>query len=119
MSENVEKQVAMSAETWKQMQQNGVTDETPLLVDLFWMCDGEETAKTLAAKLPEIGVHDIATFNDDKGWMIKGQTGPRAFNLQSIQQMAREMAEFGEKHGCGFDGWGAMLTGKKPWWKFW
>ena len=119
----LEKQLLMTPVTWKTLQSHGVTEGTPLLIDLFWFAATEEAATSLATRLslelrapPTVGlVKDL--------WAVEAQYGPNAFSLDSLLSFVRRMCEIGFAHKCEFDGWGAQIPAlpikRKAWWRLW
>ena len=119
----LEKQLLMTPVTWKTLQSHGVTDTTPLLLDLFWFAATEECARTLASNLVgRVSLPPTVGLVQDR-WAIEAQYGPQSFTLDSLRNLVKQMCELGFSHQCEFDGWGAQVpesTAKRsPWWKVW
>lgn len=119
----LEKQLMMTPVTWKTLQSHGVTDETPLLLDLFWFAATEEAARALASGLAgQVATSPTVGLSKDR-WAVEAQYGPQTFTLNSLSSLVKQMCELGFSHQCEFDGWGAQVPAsaakRKPWWKLW
>lgn len=125
MANSAEKQVEMSGKTWAVLKEHGVTEQTPLVLDLFWFAHDAEAAQKLVNRLQGGVAHFAEAQMVDGLWSVKAQTAPRPFSLPAIEKLVRDMAELATAHQCDFDGWGAQIpeparqAAKKPWWKLW
>lgn len=119
----LEKQLMMTSVTWKTLQSHGVTDATPLLLDLFWFGSTEEGARAFASSLVGQATTSPTVGLAQDRWAVEAQYGPQSFSLDSLRNLVKQMCELGFAHQCEFDGWGAQVPASaakdKPWWKLW
>ena len=119
----LDKQLMMTPVTWKTLQSHGVTEETPLVLDLFWFAAGEKSAHALASSLAgQVSASPSVGLTKDR-WAVEAQYGPQCFTLGSLLDFVKQMCELGFSHQCEFDGWGAQVPASarkhKPWWRVW
>lgn len=119
----LEKQLMMTPVTWKTLQTHGVTDATPLLLDLFWFAATEDNARALASSLTGQVTTSPTVGPIQDRWAIEAQYGPQSFTLDTLRYLVKQMCKLGFSHQCEFDGWSAQIPGSaaksKPWWKLW
>jgi len=114
---SLESQLAMNRQTWQALQEHGVTEESTLRLDFFYVAPGEQQANALATFLREETDYDVTVsssgggFLKKKAWAVNGSTRETAISLAILDDWVRWMVAAGEANGgCEFDGWGAAVT---------
>jgi Regulator of ribonuclease activity B len=100
------KQLAMNEQTWTALQEHGVTTETELRLDFFYVAPSRKSAERLAGFLRTETDYDVRSRHDS----VTGTTQPRTVDLDVLNQWVEWMVGAGAEHGrCEFDGWGAEV----------
>lgn len=116
-----EKQLGMTPVTWKTLESNGVTEETPLILDLFFYPETEEDLNSLVVALGS-RYSEVLSGESQGKLVVQAVTAPLKYSLDSLLELVEEMCVLGVEHNSEFDGWGAQIPDsiqKKPWWRFW
>jgi hypothetical protein len=107
----------MNEQTWQVLQENGVSEETPLALDFSYAAPGRSAAEQLRDFLTEETDYAVSVQPQKKGllsktWSVQGTTRPTPVSLDILNDWVRWMVAAGaEKGGCIFDGWGALAPG--------
>ena len=117
----LQQQLRMTPVTWQKLREEGVTESTPLCLDLFWFADTEQHARALASNLAEQLGAPPSIGQVQSRWSVEAQFGPKTFTLEALLDLVDAMCKVGFAHDCEFDGWGAEVpvVKRKPWWKLW
>src|SRR4051812_22965574 len=106
----------MNRQTWQALQDHGVTEDSKLRLDFFYVAPGEEEANALAQFIREETDYDVRVsssgggFLKKKAWAVNGTTQDTEVSLDILDDWVRWMVAAGEAHGgCDFDGWGAEV----------
>jgi hypothetical protein len=105
---NIEKQVAMSPQTLKQLRQYNVTARSELKLEYFFYTDTAEKSAALAGVLSEKGYtaeHGLSA-REDKTYLVTGWTTPIIMDETSLVEWTRQMCVIGFEYDSNFDGWG-------------
>ena len=111
----------LNVKTWEQLQNHGVTIDTPLALDAqFWVKDGTR-AHALAAHLAD--AYSYAThvqpplrrfLRQRTPWSVTGTTPPRTTNPDDLDAWTDQMVEVAHQHDVEFDGWGTLHRNNLP-----
>jgi hypothetical protein len=109
-------QLAMNRQSWRALQENGVTDETELRLDFFYVAPGEQEANALASYLQAETDYDVSVGSSaggllrKKSWTVNGATQKTQVSLDILDAWVEWMVAAGIENGqCEFDGWGAEV----------
>jgi hypothetical protein len=91
--------------TWNAMKAEGVTEETPISLDLLWHAKDSTMAKDLAAKLAEETSISVDAQPRGEQWVVLARVGPKKFTLEKLENLVKNMHKVGAVHDCVFDGW--------------
>ncbi len=109
------KQLAMNGQTWQTLQQHGVTGETELRLDCFYMAPSEKQATALAGFLRRETDYEVRAGSQGGGlfkrktWVVTGSTRDTTISHGILDQWVTWMVGAGFASGCEFDGWGAQV----------
>jgi hypothetical protein len=95
---------------WGQLKAEGVTEETPISLDLLWHATDSAMAKDLAAKLAEEPSISVDAQRRGEQWVVLARIGPKKFTLEKLENMVKDMHKVGSVHDCVFDGWQHAAT---------
>jgi Regulator of ribonuclease activity B len=115
--EHLAHQLAMNQVSWRTLQQHGVTTESELQLDFFYLAPGEHEATVLVAFLQSETDYDVRLASRARGllkkkrWSVEGTTRPTKASQDMLDQWVTWMVGAGFEHGCTFDGWGAAVPG--------
>ena len=111
----LELQLSMNRQTWQALREHGVTEESKLRLEFFYVAPGEHEASELAGFLERETDYDVAAsssgggFLKKKTWTVKGTTQETEVSLAILDEWVEWMVAAGETYGCDFDGWGAEV----------
>ena len=110
----LDQQLAMNRQSWQALQEHGVTDESELRLDFFYVAPGEKQADALCAFLRAETDYDVRVGSSAggllkrKSWTVNGTTQKTPVSLDILDAWVEWMVAAGVEHGgCEFDGWGA------------
>lgn len=112
--ETLARQLAMNKQTWETLQEVGVTEESELRLDFFYVAPGDQPAHALAAFLQAETDYDVQVvssgggFLKKKAWSVTGSTQPTKVSADVLDDWVTWMVAAGFNEGCEFDGWGAQ-----------
>lgn len=115
MQRDLAHQLEMNRVTWEKLQEQGVTEETELRLDFFFVAPGQHQAEALAQALRTRTDYDVEAGSFKQGllgretWAVKGATQPTPVSLSALDEWVTRMVEWGDAHTCEFDGWGAQV----------
>jgi|GEM_PF-2865417 len=90
---------------WHALKAEGVTEETPISLDLLWHAEEGAMAKDLAAKLAEEQGISVDAQRRGAQWVVLARVGPKKFSLEKLEELVKRMHKVGTVHACVFDGW--------------
>lgn len=106
-------QLAMNQRSWQALQEHGVTEDSELRLDFFYVAPGEREAEELREFLQRETDYDVRVdssgggFTRKKSWTVSGTTQPAQVSLDILDQWVGWMVAAGFERDCEFDGWGA------------
>jgi phage tail tube protein FII len=105
---NLSKQLLMSPQTVKQLQNYGVTDATILKLEFFFYTNTKEKADSLETALRNRNyeVRSGLAAKDKKVFIVTGWTTKLPMDTDSVVQWTEDMCRTGFEYDCNFDGWG-------------
>jgi hypothetical protein len=105
---NLAKQLFMSPQTVKQLQNYGVTDETLLKLEFFFYARTKEKADSLETALRNRNyeVRSGLAAKDKKLFIVTGWTTKLPMDTDSVVKWTEDMCRTGFEYDCDFDGWG-------------
>jgi len=119
----LQSQLQMTAATWSQLQKSGVSEVTPLSVDLFFVAATESEARAVASELASARGLQASVGPAEDSFNIEATLPSQHLSAALLQELTQEMCQIGFRHNAKFDGWGAMIPRRKaatkPWWRFW
>jgi hypothetical protein len=109
-----------NADLWRDWRKLGITENTPLEIDFSFISPQRESAETFTQYLQKSGYQ--AGFEEykiyekshpgEKMWDIHLLYPQQTWNLEKLNQKAKELKELAEKYSCAIDGIGAMMPHK-------
>jgi Regulator of ribonuclease activity B len=108
------RQLAMNGQTWETLQRHGVTEETELRLDFFYVAPAEKQAEGLAEFLTRETDYEVRVQSQPAGllkgrtWAVVGRTQETKISRDVLDHWARWMVGAGLASECEFDGWGAQ-----------
>lgn len=109
-------QLGLNESTWPKLQDQGVTEQTPLRLDFLYDTPGRTEAEQLLmflrAETDYRARLDRGPRNIFRGrpWVVRGQTSEMTVSLDILNAWVRRMVGSGAAHGwCQFVGWGVEL----------
>jgi hypothetical protein len=96
----------MNPETWGALREHGVTEQTELRLDFFYMAPDRESAETLARFLRDETDYEVEANAEG----VAGSTQTTTVSAEVLDDWVTWMVLAGHEHGrCEFDGWGAEV----------
>ena len=116
--EVLEAQLAMNADSFEQLRQHGITEETDLRLEFFYMAADEQAARALAAFLQEETEYEVTVDSSTSGgllrrtteWTVSGVTHETNVDQEILDEWVAWMVIAGLENDCQFDGWGAAFA---------
>jgi regulator of RNase E activity RraB len=107
---NLEKQMALTPQTLRQLRTCNVTPEKRRKLEYFFYTDTVEKAVALAAELKNKNyeVEHGPSVSDAKVQIITGWTVEMTMSDDTVLDWTEKMCTLGFKYDCGFDGWGTV-----------
>jgi Regulator of ribonuclease activity B len=106
-------QLAMTRETWKALQNNGISEQSELRLDFFYNAPTSTAATELAALIREQTDYDVHIERSGpfyrRRWLVEGTTQKTAISQAVLEQWITWMVTAGKERHCNFDGWGAEV----------
>lgn len=90
---------------WNVLKAEGITEETPINLDLLWHAKDGAMAKDLAAKLAEQPGFSVDAQRRGEQWVVLARVGPKKFTPEKLENLVKDMHKVGAVHECVFDGW--------------
>lgn len=90
---------------WGALKAEGITEETPISLDLLWHAKDGTMAQDLAAKLAEEPNISVDAQRRGDQWVVLARVGPKKFTLEKLENLVKDMHKVGAVHECVFDGW--------------
>ena len=105
---NLEKQVRMSPQTLKKLQEYGVTEQDWLKLEYFFYTDAADKAVALTEILRKKGytAEHRPSAAEDKTFVITGWTTSMMMEESVLVEWTQQMCQLGFDNDCEFDGWG-------------
>jgi len=106
----------MNKQTWQALQAHGVTEDTDLRLDFFYIAPREQPARALVALIERETDYDITVASNaagflKKNWTVRGTTKGTKVSLEILDQWVTWMVAAGAHEDCEFDGWGTQASG--------
>jgi hypothetical protein len=109
----LEKQLALTRQTWEILRKHGVTEEKKLRLDFFYNAPSREAADQLCSLLREQTDYEVnvesSGFFLRRKWQVEGRTQEIAISPEFLDQWVTWMVTAGEERLCVFDGWGTSI----------
>jgi len=105
----LDRQLAMTKETWSRLLAHGVTDGSSLALDFFFKSPSIGRAKELQDFLQRETDYSVGITADRDEWTVHGSTQPTEVSLSMIQQWVDWMVSAGYRFDAVFDGWGVEI----------
>lgn len=105
---NLALQLTMSPQTVTQLRKLGVTAETNLKLEFFFLTDKEAKGKALAKELKNLQyqVEYGRAAGDSDLVIVTGWTTPMKMSEEAVVAWTDKMCRLAYEHDCQFDGWG-------------
>lgn len=106
--ENLERQLALTPQTIRQLRTCNVMPEKRRKLEFFFFTNTVEKAAALAAELmnKNYEVEHRPSASDARIQIITGWTTEVTMSDDTLLEWTREMCTLGFTHDCDFDGWG-------------
>ena len=105
----LEHQCAMNKVTWEKLLAAGLTSDTEVRLDFFYVAPNDTAATALKALLEDQTDYDVVTKSANDTWLVTGTTQPTSISPQILDQWVDWMITAGLEHECEFDGWGTEV----------
>jgi hypothetical protein len=110
-------ELAKDESLWRMWQEDGVTETTPLAVDVFFYATRQDAAHQIASALRQWGLTKVEmkttrTFLIFKGWEITG-VEDGTWSLQKLQDRSKRYVRLAEIWDVSYDGCGALIDTEK------
>jgi Regulator of ribonuclease activity B len=107
------KQLAMNEQTWRTLQEHGVTISTELRLDFSFRAPSQTAAEGLKDLLEDQTDYAV-TFQSTgsllrKAWTVQGSTQLTKVSPEILDQWVDWMVTAGLERSCEFDGWGTEI----------
>ncbi len=108
-NDNIEHQLNMLEATWEAFKENGVTEETELILEFVYLSPNKECAYSLNEALEnyDSSVRSEGIFK--KKWFIDGCSHSITVSKEILEEWLTFMVALGWEHQCEFDGFGASM----------
>jgi len=104
------KQLSMNPRTWQALLKHGITTQTSVRLDFFYVSPNEEASRCLVSVLKAETDYEIAPparSYDDRGWLVSGSTRATRISPDILDKWVAWMVFAGKRGGGSvFDGWG-------------
>jgi hypothetical protein len=110
--EMLAKQLAMNEATFAQLKSRGLTPETEVSLEFFYIAASEDDARALADLLQAETDYEVAAHlleDPTPTWVVSGKTTPTTITLQVLDEWVEWMVNAGHQNNCEFDGWGTEI----------
>jgi hypothetical protein len=113
-------QLAMNERTWKSLVAGGVTAETILKLDFFFVAPNKVAADSLVFLLNEETDYAVASPRSAghlwrTQWSVSGSTKETRLTAKFLDEWVSWMVIAGKRSkGCVFDGWGTEFPDQAP-----
>lgn len=106
-------ELAKDENLWRMWREEGVTEQTPLAVDVFFYATREDHAEQIAEGLRRWGLSKVEiqrkrTLWIFKGWLITG-VEEGTWSLDKLHDRSRRYLRLAEIWSANYDGCGAMM----------
>jgi hypothetical protein len=109
---------AMNQQTWRRLQELGVTPATSLRLDFSYRAPDRNSAEALKDLLSEQTDYDLELSNSgpmlSQKWTVQGTTQSTTISPEILDQWVDWMVSAGLERGCEFDGWGTEISPNVP-----
>ena len=111
-------ELAKDVSLWRMWREDGVTETTPLAVDVFFYATNETAAEQIAAGLRRWGLSKVEikttrTLLILKGWEITG-VEEGTWSLEKLQDRSKRYVRLAEIWSATYDGCGAEMPDNEP-----
>jgi Regulator of ribonuclease activity B len=110
---NLARQLSMNRETWRTLQEHGVSETAPIRIDFTYYAPNRKAADALQTLIKQQTDYDVAVQQEGRllrrTWRVEGSTQPQAVSLSILDQWVQWMVVAGKECSCVFDGWGAQV----------
>ena len=107
---NYEEQLNMFEGTWEAFKQNGVNEDTKLVLDFSYVTPRKDSANALSSALTNYDTQvSQQGFLMWKKWYIEGSTSAMEAKYEELKSWLEEMIKTGWEFDCEFDGFGAQI----------
>ena len=112
-ADNIEHQLRMLDVTWEAFKENGVTEETELVLEFVYKAPNKCSANSLNFALENYASSVRSEGVLKKKWFVDGQSHPTTVSKEKMAQWLEYMVALGWEHGCEFDGFGASMPSNR------
>jgi hypothetical protein len=114
---NLEQHLEMDESLWRMWREDGVTEHTPLAVDVSFYATRKESADQIAEGLrcwglSKVQVRSTRTIWILKGWQITG-VDEGTWSLQKLQDRSKRYVRLAEIWNATYEGCGALIDPAK------
>jgi len=110
--ENLANQLEMNKKTFAKLVANGLTPETEVRLEFYYVAESELSATELSGLLSSETDYEVAVVppnESESTWLVTGNTNPTVLSLEILDQWVDWMVTAGKEHNCQFDGWGTEI----------
>ena len=111
--DNIEHQLRMLDVTWEAFEENGVKEDTELVLDFVYLAPNKESANSLNSALENYDSSVRSEGMLKKKWFVDGNSHPTTVSKNTLAQWLDFMIALGWEHNCEFDGFGASMPGNR------
>ena len=110
-------ELAKDVNLWRMWREEGVTESTPLAVDVFFYATNSEVAQQIAGALRQWGLTKVEVKATRTLWILKGWeiTGVEdgTWSLEKLRDRSRRYVRLAEIWNVSYDGSGALIDPEK------
>src|SRR5437899_222197 len=114
---NLDDELAKDESLWRMWQEEGVTESTPLAVDIFFYATQKDSAHHIAAALRQWGLTNVEVKTTRTLWIFKGWeiTGVEdgTWSLEKLHDRSRRYLRLAEIWSATYDGCGTLIDPEK------
>jgi hypothetical protein len=115
----LEQQLEMNPRTWAALNENGVDEQTLIVIEFSFTAPDKNAARNLE-KVLKARTNFVTELLAEgtrlkRHWRLVGHTQPSTASIEMLNDWVTFMVTLGAKTGsCRFDGWGVKLPDRTP-----
>jgi len=111
--DNIAHQLRMLNTKWEAFKENGVNEDTELVLEFVYLAPNKESANSLNTALENYDSSTRSRGLLKKKWFVDGKSHPTTVSKETLAQWLDFMITLGWEHSCEFDGFESSLPGNR------